>query len=381
MELPKIAFVYDRQHKASSTEKASVYVRVTYQYTRKFKSTGIKIYPNQWDAKREMVKSSLEATAYNELLMKIKMKLNQIFTQMAENKRINLILALDMLKQKHSETTFLEYLQQRIREKQVTASTKKKYTSFYNQFAEWGKIVYFTDITEANIRKMEEWLRSRGFKQTTIYDYHKHLKQFTNDAVVDGYIEKNPYTANRIRLNKGETESIDYLTEDELHRIEALETSGFLQHAKDIFLLQCYTGLSYTDVIHFNIDEYINIDGKWQTRDTVRTKTGTRYYLQLLQPAVDILEKYNFKVPGISNQKYNVYLKSLGAAAKIKKSIHSHMGRATFAVLMLSKGARIQNVQKMLGHTNLSQTKRYATVLAKDIMNDFDMVEEKIKKE
>ena len=86
-------------------------------------------------------------------------------------------------------------------------------------------------------------------------------------------------------------------------------------------------------------------------------------------------------MPGISNQKYNVYLKSPGAAAKIKKSIHSHMGRATFAVLMLSKGARIQNVQKMLGHTNLSQTKRYATVLAKDIMNDFDMVEEKIKKE
>jgi site-specific recombinase XerD len=381
MELPKIAFIYDRHHKANNTTKAAVYLRVTYQYTQKFKSTGILLYPSQWDASREMVKSSLEAAAYNELLMKIRIRLNQIFAQQAEKKKINISLAMDMLKSEHVEMSFLEYIQQRIRDKQVTPSTKKKYTSFYNQFAEWGKIVHFTDITEANIRKMDEWLKSRGFRQPTIYDYHKHLKQFTNDAVVDGYIESNPYTACRIRLNKGESESIDYLTEEELRRIEKLDTSGYLQHTKDLFLLQCYTGLAYADLINFDIDEYVLRDGKWQTRDTARTKTGTRYYLQLMEPAVTILEKYNYKVPPISNQKYNIFLKSLGAAAKIKKPLHSHMGRATFAVLMLSKGARIQNVQKMLGHTNLSQTKRYATVLAKDIMNDFDMVEEKIKKE
>lgn len=43
---------------------------------------------------------------------------------------------------------------------------------------------------------------------------------------------------------------------------------------------------------------------------------------------------------------------------------------------MLSKGVKIKNVQKMLGHTNFRQTKRYATVLAKNIIADFDKIDD-----
>jgi site-specific recombinase XerD len=47
---------------------------------------------------------------------------------------------------------------------------------------------------------------------------------------------------------------------------------------------------------------------------------------------------------------------------------------------MLSNGAKIENVSRMLGHTNITQTQRYAKVLAKDVHDDFDKVAKKLNK-
>jgi site-specific recombinase XerD len=48
---------------------------------------------------------------------------------------------------------------------------------------------------------------------------------------------------------------------------------------------------------------------------------------------------------------------------------------------MLSNGAKIENVSRMMGHTNITQTQRYAKVLAKDVYDDFERVAEKMKKD
>jgi site-specific recombinase XerD len=55
------------------------------------------------------------------------------------------------------------------------------------------------------------------------------------------------------------------------------------------------------------------------------------------------------------------------------------MGRHTFATWMLSNDAKIENVSRMLGHTNIVQTQRYAKVLAKDVYDDFDRIADKLK--
>lgn len=65
----------------------------------------------------------------------------------------------------------------------------------------------------------------------------------------------------------------------------------------------------------------------------------------------------------------------------IRKNMHSHLSRSTFATFMLSNGCSIQNVSKMLGHTNLKQTMKYADILEKDVRSDYDMIAKKLKKE
>jgi site-specific recombinase XerD len=99
----------------------------------------------------------------------------------------------------------------------------------------------------------------------------------------------------------------------------------------------------------------------------------------LLPPVVEVLKRNGWKVPRMNNQRYNQMLKVIGMVVGIER-LHSHMGRHSFATMMLSKGAKIENVSRMLGHTTVKQTERYAKVLAKDVYDDFDKVAAKLDK-
>ena len=68
-------------------------------------------------------------------------------------------------------------------------------------------------------------------------------------------------------------------------------------------------------------------------------------------------------------------LKAIGMVIGIEK-LHSHMGRHTFGTWMLSKGAKIENVSRMMGHQHHPDT-AYAKVLAKDVYDDFEKIAEK----
>ena len=127
----------------------------------------------------------------------------------------------------------------------------------------------------------------------------------------------------------------------------------------------------------FDIADY-KWDGKAWQHIGERIKTGVPYVSQLLPPAVKVLERYDWKIPRLSNADYNRHLKSLGAMAKIATPLHSHLARHTFATYMLRNGAKIENVSRMLGHTNITQTQRYAKVLAESVHEDFDRVAEKM---
>ena len=63
----------------------------------------------------------------------------------------------------------------------------------------------------------------------------------------------------------------------------------------------------------------------------------------------------------------------------IETRLHSHLARHTFATRMLRMGVKIENLSKMLGHTNITQTQKYAKVMAQSVHDDFDMVAKKLE--
>ena len=127
----------------------------------------------------------------------------------------------------------------------------------------------------------------------------------------------------------------------------------------------------------FDISDY-KWDGMRWNRIGERIKTGVPYVSSILTPALHILEKHDMNIPHMNNADYNRHLKALGLMAGIKTKLHSHLARHTFATYMLRNGVKIENVSKMLGHTNITQTQRYAKVLAQSVHEDFDMIAEKL---
>ena len=71
--------------------------------------------------------------------------------------------------------------------------TKKRYDVFIKFLKTWGKIKSSQDCNVSKVRSMDEYLHRQDKAQCTIYDYHKYLKLFINDAMIDGLIEQNPY--------------------------------------------------------------------------------------------------------------------------------------------------------------------------------------------
>ena len=166
-------------------------------------------------------------------------------------------------------------------------------------------------------------------------------------------------------------EELDKIREAEI----PLET---INRVRDLFVFQCYTGLSYADFALFDFThDIIEHEGKYIIRD-VRLKTVEDYYIVLLSPALQLLKKYNYKMPVISNQQYNLRLKIVADYAGLDKKLTTHMARHTFATLAITNGVELKVVSKMLGHSSVRTTEIYATVINKAVDDGYELFEKKI---
>ena len=376
MRVPKVKLVYDRRHQATSDKEGAVDLRVCFDCKQKFLSTGVKVYPRQWDGKNECVKLRNDATSLNKALSDIKNDAITLLTEMSKTGYVDLARLNEIFKPKAYDLTFHEYMKDRISKRNVSENTRERYASFYKVFVdEYGKMKNFSDITEAGVRDYDEWLHKRIvnghlMQQSTIYSHHKYLRLFIYDALTDGYVDKNPYQSKRIKIDHGESGQIPSLTIDQVEQIENLELDGFVGKTKDLFLFQCYTGLAFSDMQKFKLSNYTqDKDGNYLIKDK-RTKTDTTYIFMLSEKALAIVMKYKGKIPAISNQKYNQYLKVLGQMIGVP-TLHSHMGRSTFASTCLNQGMNTDVLKHCLGHVTTFETNRYATMQDETIKQAF----------
>jgi len=288
----------------------------------------------------------------------------------------------------NEEPTFINWIESQVPMLNLADGTRKHYYTLIVRLIEFDKMNRWQDVTVENIYLFDSWLHQlktydgRRISDGGVFTYHKCLKALLNRARDFGKIAENPYINLRGKFRRGDKENVEYLTEDEMRAFELLlvPDGSLLAMAKDLFVFQMYTGLSFSDAQAFDISDY-KWDGQRWNHVGERIKTGVPYVSSLLPPALNVLQKYGMKVPKLDNADYNHQLKALGVMAGIKTRLHSHLARHTFATYMLRNGVKIENVSKMLGHKNISQTQRYAKVLAQSVHDDFDMIAEKLKKD
>ena len=192
-----------------------------------------------------------------------------------------------------------------------------------------------------------------------------------SDAYLDDRLAKNAY--DKFRLPKAETGQIRYLSDEELKILRDKKLPiDRLNNIRDVFLFQCYTGLAYVDIQKLTPQDIKVENGdKWII--TERVKTGTVSEILLLPEALKLIDKYRggeklFPVP--SNQKMNAFLKEIQILCGIEKDLTSHVARHTFATHCLNRDVNIAALARMMGHSSIKTTEKYAKTLRSMIKDE-----------
>ena len=254
----------------------------------------------------------------------------------------------------------------------VKKSTIKIYTTIINDL----KILYkdrslrFRDITEDFKNEYLKYLLNKGAQNATILKRFQTLHTFLKECKQNEY---NFYKDFVIKLKKVKKQPIIIPSEDEFKSLLQYEfTSNRLAYARDLFCLSCLTGLRYSDVINLDKNGFVKKGNKWYLK-TIDKKTETFVTIPIHSLAVRILERLDFKIKTISNQKLNVNLEDALIETKLfdyqeikfekrgtsdiktiyapkHKLMNFHAGRRFFISSLANGGVAVGNVKKWSGH-------------------------------
>lgn len=360
MILPSLTFVYDRKKVATTTKEASVELRISHERKSKYMATGIRLLPKHW--RGHYVTNRPDAAELNDALDLIVQRVRKIINDMVDDGNLNINEIPSRLAVATADKkSFLEFCEERVHVRVYgkKGDTKERYERFMRWLREWGRIIYFSDVTDNNIMKMDSELADTGMKNYSKWqNYHRFMNSFILDAIDEGYMKRNPYKW--LHIEKDKTNGLHkHLTPKEFHRIEkAKMPTASLERVRDLFVFQTYTCLSYVDMAGF--DKSKLVDGVYSGR---RGKTGKEFSFALIGGAKRVWEKYNGTLPIISNVKYNSYLKLVAQSAKVDKKITCHWARHTGATMMLNDGVDAEVIANILGDSVRQVRETYAKML------------------
>lgn len=258
----------------------------------------------------------------------------------------------------------------------------QKYVRSCNLFLECNGLLgneNLKTITQKEVMTMMN-CASQQFKASTAAGYMAKIKTIMKYAFNNGKMDMYPFANIKVkRYTEGE---IKYLTQDELDMIWKKKMPSIrMQQIKDVWLFQCYTGLSFVDMANLVPSDFKKNDKGQYYISKKRQKTGVEFTTVLLKDAELIAKKYEFNLPVKSNQKYNDYLKELADICGLTnedgtpKKLHSHMARHTCAVYFLNHGVDIEVIAKIGGWTNTKMVRRYAKLLDQTVFTKIEQLD------
>ena len=386
MDKIKYRLVYNRKKQLNKQGTALVQVEALLNQRKVYFRTNLYLKPEHWNSRNAQVDNHPQAHDLNSMLFEFVLHLQAI--ELSLWKRgipVTLSLLKDAIKKdKPVNVTFPVFARTYIQESDRKRSTKENLMTTITVLQEFRPGIDFKDITYTFLRDFEVHLKEKGNSVNTVAKHMRQLRTLVNEAINQGYIPSDayPFRKYKIKQEKGRKE---FLTPDELKRLENLDVDKKLRHVLDAFLFCCYTGLRYSDFCQLTPENIIRVNGKrWLYFKSVKTDVEIRLPLHLLfeGKALAVLERYDIVTDFAKigpNSEANKYLAQLSALARIRKHITYHTARHTCATLLVHQGVPITTVQKLLGHTSVRTTEVYSEVLSNTIIRDLKAVKRKKK--
>lgn len=353
-------YYYLSTKRMNSKGLCPVYCRISYSHTQRTDiSTAIFIHPKYWDSQKCFIKEELKYE--NNVLNIFTQRANQILLEAkisGENSTYTIARKIKGEKKK-VYTKLSQILNEFFDHHKPSQLVRSRITKSIFNFEKYIKAP-IQSITMTTAPQYEKVLALKCSSSEYIRKQQGYIKRVFEYATLMQYIPCNPYRL--YQLPKVKAKEKIHLTIDQLKQLDKKKfQSERLDYTKKLFLLQCYTGFSYIDLKNFEMDQVKTIDGQKYIVSS-RQKTGVKFHIPLLSVTEKLLKEVDDREV-LSNQKYNSYLKEISAIMNWNMALTTHVGRKTFAQLMIDKGVSWEAVASMLGHSKTAVTeKHYATL-------------------
>ena len=245
-----------------------------------------------------------------------------------------------------------------------------------------GDYIAFRDVDKEFLSEFTDYLRQMpkaskyGVLKTggrlsanSVVSYYGTLRTAINRAYKEGIITVNPTKefdfASKVRQEPSRRE---YLTIDELKTL--INTECRHEIVKRAFLFSCLCGLRVSDIRKLRWCDLQWSGGRVRIEITMQ-KTKEPLYLPISDEALKWLPERgeandsDFIFPLTHEGTVNDTLQHWAKVAGITKHISFHVARHTHATMMLTLGADLYTVSKLLGHKNIATTQIYAKIVDK----------------
>ncbi|KAA9338952.1 site-specific integrase [Adhaeribacter soli] len=372
----------------------SVYVQYINNGKIKRFPTGVKVAKTGWNEEKEQVKlnGTEDHKTDNTNIWEIKNKVDRIIKEHYSERGIAPTVDYvqaeynDLNNVKGLKNTFFGYLDEfiELKRQSVTPNTLKGFKALkinLTEFQEQNKTLYITfeGINNVFLDKYKNFLISKKYHNTTVWKRIRIFKEFLNYYLKAEVHNNTKFKDYKFKAAKGNKEQVITLSLEELQKVKGIDFhfSKRLDYVRDLFLIQSFTGLRFSDVIRLS---KANIKNGMITTNIEKTKTAT-HTLPLNSIVKELLEKYDYQLRKISNVKYNQYIKEVcsfvpelrnvetiihyNGNETIKneieryKLITTHTARRNFVTVLFEKNVNPALIMKWTGHKSLNEFMKY----------------------
>lgn len=389
MTVAKFKVVMREEKLSASTNEAPICLRITKDRKTTYKTLA-HAEPKYWDKKGQCVKKHHpNAELLNTIIIQKRAELEKETCLLTvANDSVNISTIRNKINNRTSFDLF-EYANKYLEQlhKEGKFATYKKRKSIVKKLCIYtGKdTLPIKSVTEDFIKEYEHHLQNNlGNCRNTITSNIKALAKLYKDIIEHYNLDETCNPFRKVKL-KWEQSERTFLEIDEIKKIQNLrfKLNSSLYDAREIFLFECFTGIRISDILTL---KWKNVSDKNLTISM--RKTGKPLTLPLHDLVKSILNKRRMIVENnggqISAEKYvfnilkvdvenvsahdalnainsatviiNKQLKKIAVKAGINKSISTHVGRHSFATMLLTEDVNLSVIQELLGHGDVRIT-------------------------
>ncbi|WP_308005443.1 tyrosine-type recombinase/integrase [uncultured Chryseobacterium sp.] len=386
----------------NGTKESLIYFRSFFNNENKnfIYSTGEKIKPSEWDFEGRQPNDLNGRTKRAEIHRSVKMQLDRyssFFTEIVNRyKNINEELTVDILKQRFDEkfkkitvkSDFFRIYQEFLNEKEndytgnsISSSTLKRYKCNKNLLEDFES----TCRVKISLGKFDDKLYNKFLKYCIEEKKHSANTLHRNVGLLKTFLlwalnKKYTYNNNFITFKKPAKFTTDEIALN-YEQVELIYNYDFsnnkrLERVRDLFVFGCTTGMRFGN---YSTISKSDVDGNFIRVIDLKSKSKN-LAIPLNSISKSILEKYDYNLPSITNQKMNEYIKEvfkkLEFTDEIKKTmkygdelvdqraefwtrISSHTARRSFITIMKNKRVPDKVIMSYTGHTSLEVFNAY----------------------